>query len=483
MNMAGRGRPAGKSISLEFSNDGDTIYTARAGLVPINEIAKQLKLPRAIDRACEGLRHDSYTDYKSSQLVMLLALGLLAGLYRVHHILSASELPFLARLVNFTTIPVATTIARFFERFDDAAIGRFQVINFDLATKMTKTIDDFQILVHDQSALQKYGKKMEGVEKGYGGTLKRGALMLQHSLIVDAGTFAALHTEIRAGSTHSFQDATQEMDSVLKKLPNDASNSTPNGCLVLADNAYGAGEYMRMCDKHAANFILGVKNDRWMKTELQELDFQRFKRGETKPEYGYREFIADRKAWNEDAPAPLFNEEWDGSRRIIVVRLPRAAGEPQKFLFLATTLTSETHSPEAVHDLYRNHREAIEQVNDEIQNQLGLAELPSHDLDANRAVAQVVTMAWNLQRHVEKVGMEKERKDEAIRRSKMKIEECRKTQRRFEWWTMFVRFITVGGRLKTGKNRLVVVISQNESMRAWLNALEAFDWSAYALKV
>jgi len=92
-------------------------------------------------------------------------------------------------------------------------------------------------------------------------------------------------------------------------------------------------------------------------------------------------------------------------------------------------------------------------------------------------------MAWNLQRHVEKVGMEKERKDEAIRRAKMKIEECRKNQRRFEWWTMFIRFIAVGGRLKTGKNRLVVAISQNQAMRAWLNALEAFDWSAYALKV
>lgn len=478
--MAARGRPAGKSISLEFSNDEDTIYTARAGLVPINEIAKQLKLPRAIDNACDGLRHDSYTDYKSSQLVMLLALGLLAGLYRVHQILSASELPFLARLVNLTRIPVATTIARFFERFDDAAIARFQAVNFELASKTTRLIDGFQILVHDQSALQKYGKKMEGVEKGYGGTLKRGSLMLQHSLIVDAGMFTALHTEIRPGATHSFHDATREMDSVLKKLPDQA----PRGRLVLADSAYGAGDYMRMCDENAAHFILGIRNDKWMQVEMQELDFQRFKRGEANPEYGYREFAADRKAWNEEAPAPLFgNEDWDGSRRVVVVRLPRAEGEPQKFLFLATSLTDETHTPEAVHDLYRVNREAIEQVNDEIQNQLGLAELPSHDLDANRAVAQVVTMAWNLQRHVEKVGMEKERKDEAIRRAKMNIEECRKIQRRFEWWTMFVRFISVGGRLKTGKNRLVVAISQNEAMRHWLDALEAFDWPAYALKI
>jgi hypothetical protein len=61
--------------------------------------------------------------------------------------------------------------------------------------------------------------------------------------------------------------------------------------------------------------------------------------------------------------------------------------------------------------------------------------LPSHELDANRAVAQVVTLAWNLQRHVEHVGMEEERKVEAIRRAKMKIAESRKVQKRFEWWT------------------------------------------------
>ena len=290
-------RPAGRSIALEFSNDVNTIYTARAGLVPIYTIAKKLKLPQAIDKICGSLRNPAYTEYQSSELVMLLMFGLLGGLYRVHHILTSSELPFLAKLVNLTRIPVATTIARFFERFDEEAIARYRAINFDLATKYTRKIDDFQILVHDQSAIQKYGRHMEGVEKGYGGTLKRGSLMLQHSLIVDAGSHMILHTEIREGSAYSFRGATDEMAVVLSKTDN---TTTPR--LVLADSAYGAGAYMRLCDSHNTQFILALKNDTWMKKELELLDFKNFKHGKNNQEYGYREFEADREVWNSERP-------------------------------------------------------------------------------------------------------------------------------------------------------------------------------------
>lgn len=472
------GRPSGRSITLEFATSEDTIYTARAGLVPIMDVAKKIKLPQAIDRVCAELRHPSYVDFKASEIVFLLAMGLLSGLFRVHQILASAELPFLAKLVNLTRIPVATTIARLFERFDENAIVAMQAVTFDLGLKNIIYVDGYHILVHDQSALQKYGKKMEGVEKGYGGTLKRGSLMLQSSLIVDAGMLTVLHLDIRPGSTSSFKGATAEMDSVLGKLPEAESGKQ----LVLADSAYGAGEYMRMCDTHAAHFILGVKNDAWMKGELAELDFKRFKLGSENPDYGYREFTADRKVWLGDAAeAPLFDDDWDGSRRVVVVRLPREKGDPQKFLFIATSLSAEAHSAEDIHTLYRKNREAIEQVNDEIQNQLGLAELPSHAIDANRAIAQVVALAWNLQRHVEHVAMAKERKDEAIRRAKMNIAESRKIQRRFEWWTMFVRFITVGGRLKTRSNRLAVITSRNKDLMAWVDALEEFDWKPYAL--
>ena len=116
-----------------------------------------------------------------------------------------------------------------------------------------------------------------------------------------------------------------------------------------------------------------------------------------------------------------------------------------------------------------------------MKNQIGLTELSSHELDANRAIGQVIALAWNLQRHVEHVGMAEERKDENIRRSLRKIAESRKTQRRYEWWTMFIRFITVGGRLKTRSNKLAVVVGQNEGLQRWLESLEAFNWREYSL--
>lgn len=469
-----------RKISLEFSKSEDIIYTARAGLVPINEIARKIRLPQAIDQACSGVRNESYIDYKSSQLVMFRVLGHMAGLHRTDQVLKSSELPFIAKLTEMDeSTPVGTTFARFYEGFEESHVGNLQATNFNLATKNIMEKSGYQILVHDQSAIQKYGRKMEGVEKGYGGSLKRGSLMLQSSLIVDAGMHTVLRLDIRQGSTHSYFGAAAELDDVLKKLP----KTKPGARLVLGDSAYGVGEYMRKCDEYNTNFTLAAKNDAWMKSELEALDFKRFNVGKDNPEYAYREFFADRDAWNGQGANQLFGDDWDGKRRVVVVRLPVKSVDDPKYQFLITSFSAEQHSAEEVHSIYRKNREAVELINDEIQDQLGLSELPSKNIDANRAVAQVIALAWNLQRHIEHVGMAAERNDEAIRRGKLNIPESRKIQHRFEWWTMFIRFITTGGRLKTGGNKLAVVIGQNAHMKQWLDSLLAFDWRAYSLMI
>jgi len=409
---------------------------------------------------------------------MFNLMGHLAGLHRTDQILKSSEAPFLAKLSGLEKErPVATTFSRFYQGFENKDIKNLQGVNFDLATKNGAEISGYQIIVHDQSAIQKYGNKMEGVEKGYGGTLKRGSKMLQCSMIADAGRHSILHLDIRAGSRHSNFNASNELDNVLGKLP----DSTLGKRLILGDSAYGIGDYIRTCDKHNANFVLAAKNDNWMKSELEVLDFQRFKLGKKNPAYGYREFVADREAWNGDEPNDLFGEDWDGTRRVVVVRLPDRDDKAVRFQFLITSFSAEEHSAEEVHALYRKNRESIEQINDEIKNQLGLTELPSKHLDANRAAAQVVALAWNLQRHIEFIGMAQERKDENIRRARMNIPPARKEQRRFEWWTMFIRFITIGGKIKVGGNKTSVIVGNCEATKQWIKNLQTFDWRSYAL--
>ncbi len=474
------GRPEGRSIDIEFSKNPSTIFTGRAGLVPLFDVAKAIKLPQAIDQACAGVRNDSYTSYKSSQLVLFGMAGHFSGLHRIDSLLKSSECDFISKLVDFKkSTPAGTTFARLYEGFEEQHIQNFKNINFDLATKNITEVSGHQIIVHDQSAIQKYGKQMEGVEKGYGGTLKKGSSMLQCSLIVDAGQHTILSSDIRPGSTHSYNNAANELNEVLDKLP----QQEPGKQLILADSAYGVGEYMRICDKHNAHFILAVKNDSWMKNELDVLDFQRFNRGKDSPGYGYREFMADRKSWNGTAPNSLFGDEWDGTRRVIVVRLPSAPGEEEKFQFLITSFSHEQHSAEEIHALYRVNRESIELINDEIKNQLGLSELPSRHLDANRAVAQIICLAWNLQRHIEHVGMATERKNENNRRKKTQATDSTsgKFKRRFEWRTMFNRFISIGGKLKTGGNKLSVIVAYNTAFNNWMNNLNMFDWKKYCL--
>jgi len=467
-----------RKISIEFAKNKETIYTARAGLVPINEVAKKIKLPKAINQACIGVRDDRYSTYEASNFVMFNLMGHLAGLHRTDQIIKSAEAPFIAKLSGLENEkPVATTFSRFFGGFEEKHIQNFQKVNFDLATKNITEVSGYQIITHDQSAIQKYGLQMEGVEKGYGGTLKRGSKMLQCSMIADAGMHTILHLDIRAGSKHSCFNAANELSGVLTQLP----EAKPGKRLILGDSAYGIGEYMRTCDDHDAHFILAAKNDSWMKEELQSLDFKRFRLGERNQSYGYREFVADREAWNGEFTNELFGEDWEGTRRVIVVRLTEQDDKDIKYQFLITSFNADQQSAEEVHDLYRKNRESIEQINDEIKNQLGLTELPSKKLDANRAAAQIVALAWNLQRHIEVVGMAQERKDENIRRAKMNIPESRKTKRRFEWWTMFIRFITIGGKMKIGGNKISVIVGQCDAVKQWIKNIQNFDWKSYSL--
>jgi hypothetical protein len=216
---------------------------------------------------------------------------------------------------------------------------------------------------------------------------------------------------------------------------------------------------------------------------MDELDFQRFKCGKNDPQYGYREFEADRDVWLGKGQGELFNDSWDKQRRVVVVKLPDGDKDKPKYQFLVTNIDSDVYSAEEIHALYRKNRESIEQINDEMKNQIGLNELPSKYLQANRAVGQVVALAWNLQRLIEHVGMAEERKDESIRRGKINIPESRKTQKRFEWWSMFIRFISIGGKIKTGGNKVSVIVGQCKYLMRWLKALTDFDWKSESIAV
>jgi hypothetical protein len=475
-------------FDIKFDKNG-TIYTARAGLVPVVTMLREANIADRLNEACKGMWGEARSVNFGFESAGLLLLGTLAGFPRAYQIVNSSEANFFAKLLNIEQVPSQSSLSRFISSFGEENITAIRNLVYDVGAKFSSNRSGgFRIIVHDQSAIQKYGSRMEGVEKGYGGTLKRGSLMLQASLIVDGCSSAILDGEIREGSTHSATGSPEQLERVLSRQP--PSNADPT--LVLADCAYGFGDYIRTCERFDSIFILGIKNDAWLKKELAAENFKRFKSGNAEEGYGYREFVATRKPWSPEVPSD--DPTLDGLR-VIVVRLPGDKEEAPRFQYLVTNLRSDWTSEEA-HQLYKQHRESIEIMNDEIKNQIGLTELPSQLLNGNRGVAQILFLAWNVQRMLERIGLEKERRRENTRRSerdklqestvkraaiKEKVQQLKGKLQRFEWWTIFVRFISVGGKYSQASRQRVVVVSENATFQEWYESLSRFNWKEYSV--
>jgi hypothetical protein len=475
-----------QKIGIQFS-ESKTIYTGRAGLVPVREVMRSTNLDGALNSACAGMWGEARSENFGFESAGLLLFGIMAGFPRAYQIVNSSEANFFSKLLNVENIPSQSSLSRFISSFEEKNISALQ----ELVTTTGQQLDcvrsgGFRVIVQDQSAIQKYGKEMEGVEKGYGGSLKKGSLMLQASLVVDGGSSAILAGDIRSGSTHTFEEATDQLNSVLEKLKNEKETT-----LILADSGYGCGDYIRTAEKHNSCFILAIKNDAWLKKELAQQDFKNFKQGDAGEEYGYREFISIRNAWlPEDSENP--SEE---GLRVIVVKLPVGKGKDPKFQYLVTNLNDDWNA-EYVHQLYKQHRESIEIMNDELKNQLGLGDLPSQIMDGNRGMAQLVFLAWNIIRIVEKIGLQKhrDRENEArLKKEKEKIlDEKKKTLRekvqtlkgmlqRREWWTLFVRFISTGGKYSEASRQRNVFVSANAEFKEWYDNLMQFDWKTFSI--
>lgn len=474
-----------KKIAIQFDKRG-TVYTGRAGLVPVREMMRKMGLEKVLNRACAGMWGESRSENFGYESCALLMMGNMSGFTRPTQIVNSSEAHFFSELLDVEHIPSQSSLSRFISSFEEKNIAALSDTVFQSATKLGgETSGGFRILIHDQSAIQKYGKQMEGVEKGYGGMLKKGSLMLQASLVVDGVSATILNGEIRSGSTHSCSGSCEQLESVLLRMEQTEKDKT----LVLSDSAYGYGEYIRTIERHNACFILAIKNDSWLKSVLAQENFKKYFSGVIEDEYGYREFVTSRKSWLPE----IFNkdeQELEGLR-VIVVKLPVDKGEEPQFQYLVTNLKPDWNSEE-VHQLYKNHRESIEIMNDELKNQLGLTELPSQLMNGNRGFSQLIFLAWNLQRIVERVGLEKQRKKinekekESAKISKNieirnKVQALKSRLQRYEWWTLFVKFISVGGKYTSASRQRHVVVSANEAFQEWYESLMQFEWKSFAL--
>ena len=62
-----------------------------------------------------------------------------------------------------------------------------------------------------------------------------------------------------------------------------------------------------------------------------------------------------------------------------------------------------------------------------------------------------------------------------------KVQALKGLLQRREWWTLFVRFISTGGKYSEASRQRNVFVSANAEFKEWYDNLFEFDWKKFAL--
>ena len=117
-----------QKIGIQFDQN-KTIYTARAGLVPVREIMRHTKMDTALNSACDGMWGEARSENFGFESAGLLLLGIMSGFPRAYQIVNSSEANFFSKLLNVENVPSQSSLSRFISSFEEKNISALKSKN------------------------------------------------------------------------------------------------------------------------------------------------------------------------------------------------------------------------------------------------------------------------------------------------------------------------------------------------------------------
>ncbi|ARU54317.1 IS1380 family transposase [Oleiphilus messinensis] len=422
-------KPAAK---IRYQHTGKKL-TSQAGIIPAMHFLDHIGFTEACQKHLDLQRGNS-ARYSLGDSIYLTIIGIIAGATSLRKVVFVWADQVLREVGGWLSIPDDCTLGRIFRCGKLKHVTQLEQINHILrqgvwhralksGTWLPGTLYRGWIDV-DSTVKTVYGQQ-EGAEKGYNPT-KKGSNSYHPLVAFCSHTKEILQAWLRSGSTYTSNGIVGFMQQLSAQMP-------PRMRLLFrGDSGFFVGELMDWLDQARHGYLIKVK----LKGLAALLDKQAWQR------------VPGHTGWEQ---CDFFHQcgQWERARRFVAVRRKTAfiTKGPQQALLNEPVydyfcyVTTERLSPWQAHTTY-GKRATCETWLDEAKNQMGLAQIKSHDFMASSLIFQCAVLAYNTVRWMALLSDNDELK-------------------RWEIQTIRTFLVRTAGQLLRGGNQLKVNVPSN----------------------
>ena len=427
-----------KSVKAEFTEKN---LTGNAGLTHFGKFMKKLGMEKILEKHL-GISRAENAEYSASDAVMMLILGVLAGVSHMCHLRILRHDGVLRKVFGWKNFPSDSTFGRIFKLFTPRHCGELSEAEDEVRRKIWgKKLFGRVTMILDSSVKGVFGSQ-EGAAVGYNPEKK--GQKSYHPLFCFIGeTCGCLHNWFRTGNAHSGNGAAEFVTECFARLPKGVHR-----IFAIADSAFFCGKLMDMLEGGGALYLIKVK----LRNLRELLSGQKWRKVLEMPGFEVTEFLHRCSGWTK-------------SRRFVAVReltgvMTEGLLYPKYEYRYFCYVTNDRLSPWKAHKEYAG-RCACENWIEWCKNQMAAGSILTDDFWANSAIFQSCVSAYNL-----KVWLMLLSHGHKIRQEPFTV----------RYW-----FISIPARLLTGSRTLKLKLSENsffrEKWRLLENAVEQLSFA------
>jgi len=427
-----------KAIKVEFTEKN---LTGNAGLVHFGRFIDKLNLHERLNSHL-SITRASNADYQAADVVVILVLGVLAGVKHMSHMAILGMDSAIRTIFGWKIFPVASTFSRIFKLFTHKHCKELSEVEDEIRRLVWKKKWFGRITIDLDSSVRGVFGTQEGAEKGYNPN-KKGQRSYHPLFAFIAETCECLHNWFRPGNTYSANGVVEFMKECYARLPKGVWK-----VFVRGDSAFFIGALLDFLESKGAEYLIKVK----MKGLEILLSGKKWRKVRNMPGFEVTEFFYQ-------------CSDWLRPRRFVAVRVlveVKTDGLlfPEYVYEYFCYVTNANLTPWKAHKKY-GKRATSENWIEWCKNQMAAGSILTQDFWANSAIFQTCILAYTLM-----IWM---------------MQQTQKHKMNEEPNTIRFRLIHVPARLLTGSRRLLLKLSESWYFKGkWLKIELALDRLSFA---
>lgn len=351
--------------------------TGNAGLIHLGKFADKLQLTSTLKKVI-SIERGHTANYEVGDLIMMLMMGVLAGIKHISHLAILRHDSVIRKLFNWEKFPDNRTFGRIFELFNHKHCNELHQAEQQAREKVWEKKWFGRITLDFDSTVIGVNGSQEGADKGFN-PKSRGQKSYHPLLCFIAETKECLHSWFRTGSAYTGNGAPEFIKECFSRLPKRVWK-----VFVRADSGFFNGALLEVLEEKKSEYLIKVKMKN-LASLLMQQKWQKVKglKGIESTEFSYK------------------CHGWKKERRLVAIRAEIDLTTETKTLFpipqyeFFCYVTNLKLSPWKIHKCY-GKRSTSENWIEWCKNHMASGTIRTQDFWANSAIFQTSILAYNL---------------------------------------------------------------------------------------